>query len=114
MYDNHPFVRREAARRARSETPDQRRRRWQREQREYERKEAQRQLEKIEEEERAQRAEELRLASRTPDQVAEDEAEEARAQAAWEAGAEQRERELEERLANTYRKRDDPYGTFGT
>ena len=114
MYDNHPFVRREAERRRRSETPDQRRRRWQREQREYASREAQHQREKIEEEERAWHAEQMRLASRTPEQVAADEAAEAQAEAAWAAGAEQRERDLQARLANTYRRRDDPYGTFGT
>lgn len=114
MYDNHPYVRKEKACRQRHETPDQRRRRWQREQREYQSREAQRQRELIEEEERAWHAEEMRLAARSPEQIVADKAAEAQALAAWEAGAEQRELDLQARLANTYRRRDDPYGTFGT
>jgi hypothetical protein len=111
VFDNHPYVRNEAARRARSETPDQRRRRWQREQRAYESQQAQHERERIAEEEHARHAEEMRLATRTPEQIAEDEAAEARAQAEWEAGAEQRERDLQARLANTYRHRPETFGT---
>ena len=88
--------------------------RWAREQRESESRQAQRERERRAEEERASREEQIRLASRTPDQVAADEAAEAQARAEWEAGAEQREREDQARLARTYRRRDDPYGTFGT
>ena len=101
------------ARGTRYETPDERRRRWQREQRKYEGRQAQRERERLEEEERCCHAEQARLASRTPEELAADQADEERI-AAWRGEAEAKRQQHQEWLDRREAERRSPYSTFGT
>ena len=110
MYDDHPFRRKEKARRLRNETPDQRRRRWQREEREYQHRLEAEERERMEQEERLWLEEEARLAARTPEEIAADEAyAEAEYQRYLADKAKQDERDERRRAART-----DSFSTFGT